>query len=80
MIERVRECLEIDIRRVHVPVKFRARNVGDITGCHRDYFDPQLATRLRHVDRVLGKDHRIVVRKSNRPAPELFRHERDVFR
>src|SRR5213075_2169822 len=34
----------------------------------------------RHIDRVLGENHRIIVSKRNRPAPEPLRRERDLLR
>src|SRR4029453_19320876 len=61
-------------------VKSRARIVGDVAGCHRDRFDPALATRLRHVDRVLRENYGVIVSKRDRLAAETFRCERDLLR
>ena len=80
MIKRIGERFKIDICRVHVPVKFWTGIIGDVAGGHRDGFDPALATRLCHVNRVLGEDHRIIVSKRDRSTPEALRGERDLFR
>ena len=80
MIKRVGERFEIDIRRVHVSVKFGARIIGHVAGCYRHRFDFVFAARLRHVDRVLGENYRIIVSERDRPAPEPLRSERDLFR
>ena len=79
MIKRVSERLEIDIRRVHVAVEFPARVIGDVarSDCHR--FDAALAARLRHIDGVLGEDHRVIVGERDRSAPEPLRCERDLL-
>ena len=60
-------------------VKFRARIVGDVAGCYRDCFDSALATRLCHVNRVLGENHRIIVGERDRSASEPLRRERDLL-
>src|SRR5215831_4681794 len=80
MIKRICERFQIDIRPIHVLVKFRTRIVRYITGCHRDRFDPPLATRLRYIDRVLGKDHRIIVSERYRSTAEPLRGECDLLR
>src|SRR5438046_6100642 len=80
MIKCVSERFEINIRRVHVSIKFRARVVGDITGsdCYR--LDPALATRICDVDCIFGKNHWIIISERNRPAPESLRCKRNLFR
>jgi hypothetical protein len=55
-----------------VPVKFRPRIVGDITGRHRDGFDPTLATCVRYVDRVLGKGSRRISGPTCRGMSQRF--------
>ena len=79
MIKRVRERFQIDIGRVHVAVEFPARVIGDVarSDCHR--FDAALAARLRHIDGVLGEDHRVIVGERDRSAPEPLRCERDLL-
>src|SRR5438093_10383143 len=79
MIKRIGERFQIDVRRVHVPVKLRARVVGDVTGGDGDRFDSALVTRLRHVDSILGENHWIVVSERNRSAAEPLRRERDLL-
>src|SRR5438093_5175796 len=69
----------MDIRRVPVPLNLATRVFGDISCGHCDRSDPLLAARLRHIDRVLGENHRIIVSKRNRPAPEPLRRERDLL-
>src|SRR5438045_9785781 len=80
MIKCVSERFEIDIRRVHVSIKFRARVVGDITGsdCYR--LDPALATRICDGDCIFGKNHWILISERNRPAPESLRCKRNLLR
>ena len=80
MIKRIGERLQIDIRRVHVLVKFRPRIVGDVSCCYRDGFEPVLATRVGDVDRVLGENHRVIVSKRDRPTAEPQRCQRDLLR
>ena len=80
VIKRVSKRFKIDICRIHVPVKFRARVISDIAGRYRDRFDSVFAARLRHVDCVLGKNYRIIVSECDRPAPEPLRSERDLVR
>ena len=80
VIKRIGERFKIDIRRVHVPVKFGARIIGNVTGGHRERFNPAFVARLRHIDRVLGKNHRIIVGERDRAAPEPFRRACDLLR
>ena len=80
MIKRISERFQIDIRRVHVLIKFCTRIISDVTGRNRHGFDPALAARVRNIDRVLGKDHRIVVSKRDGSTAEPFRCERDLLR
>src|SRR5947208_3064095 len=79
VIKRVAKCLEIDIRRVHVPVEFRARVISNIAGCYCHSLDPMLAASLRYIDRVLRENHRIIVSKRDRSAPEPLRRQRDLL-
>ena len=79
MIKRIGERFEIDIRRVHMLVKFRARIVSDVARSDRYRFDSALPARISDVDRVLGEDHRIIVSERDRSAPEAFCCERDLF-
>jgi hypothetical protein len=62
-----------------VPVEFGARIIGDITGCHRDSPDPTFTTGIGHIDRVLGKDHRVIVSECNRSTAEPLGGERDLL-
>jgi len=59
--------------------KFRSGTVRNVAGCHRNCFDPPLATRLRYIDRVLGKDYRIIVSERDGSTAEPFRCERDLL-
>jgi hypothetical protein len=52
---------------------------GDVARAHRHRLDPPLAAGLRHVDRILEKDHGIVVRERNGPAAALHRGFRNRF-
>src|SRR4029450_3291862 len=79
MIKCVGERLEIDVRRVHVTVKFRTCVVGDVPRSYGDRFDSAFATRQRDVDRVLGEDHRIIVSEGHGSTAEAFSRERDLL-
>src|SRR4029453_1157157 len=80
MIKRVGERLQIDIRRVHVLVKFWARFVSDVAGCHRYCFDPTLATGISDVDGVLSENYRIIVGERDGSTAESLGCERDLLR
>ena len=79
MIKRVGECLQIDVCRVHVLVKFWTCIGGNVAGGDGDSFDSPFAAGLRHVDRVFGENHRIIVSERNRSAAEPLRRERDLL-
>src|SRR6266480_3847749 len=80
MIEFVSERFQIDIRSVHMAIEFRACILGDVAGGHSNCLDSTLAARIGNIDRVFGKDHRIIVSKGNRSTSELFSRKRDLFR
>src|SRR5437762_5787069 len=61
-------------------IEFRACIVSDVAGGHSNRLNSTLATRIRNIDRVFGKDHRIIVSKGNRSASELFGRKRDLLR
>src|SRR5262249_59142180 len=65
---------------VQVSIKFGPRVVGDVTGGHRYRFDSAFATCISDIDRVLGKDYRIVVSERDRSTAEPLRGERDLLR
>src|SRR4029077_4027584 len=79
MIKRVSERLEIDIRCIHAPVKFRTRVGGDVAGCDRDSFDSAFTPSISDVDRVLGENHRVFISERYRSAPKAFRGESDLM-
>ena len=63
MIKLICKRLQIDIGRIHVPVKFGTRIVSDVTSRNRHSFNIACATRLGYVDRIFGKDDGIIVSK-----------------
>src|SRR5215471_18688831 len=79
MVKRIGERLEIDVCGIHALVKFGARIIGDVTGGNRHRFDSAFATRVRNIHRVLGENHRIIVRERHRAAAEPFRCECDLL-
>ena len=80
VIKRVGEGLQIDICRIHVPIKLRTRIISDVASCYCDRFDSVFAAGLCHVDRILGENDRIVVSERDRPAAQPLRSERDLLR
>ena len=61
VVEILGEALEVDVGGVHVGVELGARLGADVAGSHGHRLDAALAARLRHVDGVFEKDHRVVV-------------------
>jgi hypothetical protein len=51
-----------------VPEEFDPRLWRDVTRAHSNGLDSTLAAGLGHIDRIFEKNHRIVVRKGDRPA------------
>src|SRR5438034_9915423 len=62
-----------------MPVKFRARIISDVAGSNRNRFDPALTTRVGDIDRVLGKNHWIIVGECDRSTAEPLRRMRDLL-
>src|SRR5438132_4873920 len=80
MIKRVGKRFQIDIRRVHVLIEFRARILGDVTRGDCDSFDPAFSTRIRDVNRVLGKNYGVIVSERDGATAKSFRCQRDLLR
>ena len=57
VIKGICKGFEIDICRIHVPVKLRTRVIGNVAGSNGDRLDSTLAASLCHIDRVLGEDN-----------------------
>ena len=72
-IEPLRERLQVDIGRIHRPVEFCARLRADFACSDSDRFDSHFPASLRHVNRVLHKDHRVVVREGDTAATQCVR-------
>ena len=79
MIELAGKRLEIDVRRVHMCVKIPARLRIDIPRRNRHRLDPAFVGRLRAVNRILGENHRIVVRERDTAAADTRRRFRHLF-
>ena len=73
-VERLREPLQVDVRRVHRPVEVGPGHGGHVPGRHRDRMDAQLPADRGRVDRVLGEHNRVVVRERHRLHAVVGRH------
>jgi hypothetical protein len=80
VIKLLREPLEIDVGGVHVPVELRPRLGADVAGGDGHGFHSDVVTGLRHVDRILVKNHRIVVGERHAATPVRRRRAGDVLR
>lgn len=72
-VEVLAEGFEIDVGGVDVGVELAAWLAADIARADRHCVDASLMADVRHVDRVLVEDHRIVVRERDASAPEPLR-------
>ena len=69
LIEAFGESFEIDVRRIHVSIEFRAWLLTDIAGGHRNGSDARFPAPLRDIDGILMKDGGIVIGKRYAPQP-----------
>jgi hypothetical protein len=79
MIKLPGKRLEIDVRRVHMRVKIRARLGVDISCRDRHRLDSAFVGCLRAVNRILGENHRIVVSERDAVAADPCRRFRHLF-
>src|SRR6202040_2644803 len=80
LVEALGEALQIDVSRIHVAEQLAPRVGADVACAYRYGFDPARTAGLRDVDRVLQKDHGIVVGEGYRAAAIFDRSLRDRLR
>ena len=80
MVEILSKGLEIDVGRVHHCEEFLRRFWVDIASGHRHITDALLAAGQCGVDRVFGKDHRVVVGVGDSVGAMLVRRVGDGLR
>src|SRR5467141_933909 len=79
-VEVLREPLEVDVRRIDVPVELPPGLVADVPCRDRYRLDAPLPAGLRRVDRVLEEDGGVVVGERDAAAAQLLRLAGDLLR
>ena len=79
-IKIVRKCLEVDIGRVKHGKKFTGRRAVHVGSGDSDSLDPMLTAGNGRINRIFGKDHRIVVGEGDRLCAVGQCRRGDTFR
>ena len=66
LVEALGERLEIDIGSVHRGEELWSRKLADVARSYRDRLQPDFPAGSRNIDRILEKNHRIVVGERHR--------------
>ena len=80
VVERFGKRFQIDIGCIHALVKFRPGLLRDVAGSNRNRFDAGRVASLGDVPSIFGENHRVVICKRDRAAPEPLCRPRDLLR